>query len=298
MTDKEQTKTTLGTGTEADAQEMNSPIPGGAHAEVKKPPFDGAHAEPKTELQMALTDARRSALDKYREMVLGDTGLWALIKYEVIMAVCNAAPGAPGYLLRKILYPKLFAKVGRGTVFGRNMTIRHPSKISIGENSIIDDLVVLDAKGKGNKGITIGDNVIIARNTVVSCKGGDIDIGDNSNISLNCMIHSEKSVTIGKNNLWAAYCYIIGGGNHEFDRVDIPIVQQGSRVTGIVMDEDIWLGADVRILDGCHLGKGVVVGAGSLVTKDIPDYHLAAGMPARVIRDRRNKPEKKSSEKE
>jgi len=228
-----------------------------------------------------------SALKKYQMMVLGRTGLWALITYECVMLLCNGMPGALGYFLRKILYPRILGHVGRGTVFGRNMTIRHPHKIRIGANCILDDLVVLDAKGDSNTGITIGDEVIIARNTVVSCKGGDIEIGDGSNISLNCMIHSEKHVSIGRHNLWAAYCYVIGGGNHSFERTDIPIVQQPSHVQGIQMDDDIWLGANVRILDGCHIGRGVVIGAGALVTRDVPEYKLAAGMPARVIRDRR-----------
>ncbi|MCD4653241.1 acyltransferase [bacterium] len=246
------------------------------------------HEEAKTELQATLTSKKTSALQKYQMMVIGHTGFWTLFKYELIMFMCNSLPGAPGYILRKILYPKILGKVGRGTVFGRNMTIRHPHKIRLGSDCIFDDLVVLDAKGDNNTGITIGDQVIIARNTVVSCKGGDIEIGDFSNISLNCMIHSEKSVKIGKNNLWAAYCYVIGGGNHTFKRTDIPIMQQPSYVNGIVMDDDIWLGADVRILDGSHIGTGVVIGAGALVNRDIPEYKLAAGMPARVIRDRRN----------
>jgi len=244
------------------------------------------HEEAKTELQSKLTSKKTSALKKYQMMVIGHTGLWRLFKYELIMFLCNSLPGAPGYFMRKILFPKILGKVGRGTVFGRNMTIRHPHKIRIGSNCILDDLVVLDAKGEDNTGITIGDGVIIARNTVVSCKGGDIEIGDFSNISLNCMIHSEKSVKIGKHNLWAAYCYIIGGGNHTFKLADVPIMQQPSYVNGIVMDDDIWLGADVRILDGCHIGTGVVIGAGALVNRDIPANKLAAGMPVRIIRDR------------
>lgn len=245
------------------------------------------HAEAKTELQSTLTSTRMSALKKYQLMVLGHFGLWALIKYECIMFLCNGMPGSLGYFLRKLLYPRVLGRVGKGTVFGRNMTLRHPHKIRIGAHCVFDDMVVLDAKGADNTGITIGDDVIIARNTVISCKGGDIEIGDCSNISLNCMIHSEKRVVIGKHNLWAAYCYVIGGGNHSFDRTDIPIMQQPSHVEGIRMDDDIWLGADVRILDGCHIGRGVVIGAGALVNKDIPEYKLATGIPVRVLRDRR-----------
>ncbi len=240
----------------------------------------------KTELQMKLTDQRRSALQKYQDMVIGQPGIWKLLKYEIIMIMCNGLTGALGFAMRKILYPCLFAEVGRGTVFGRNMTIRHAHKIRIGDRCIFDDMTVLDAKGDTNQGITIGNDVVIARNTVVSCKGGDIEIGDNSNISLNCMIHSESSVRIGARNLWAAFCYIIGGGRHSFDRTDMPIIQQGSVSDGVVMDDDIWLGADVKIMDGCHIGRGVILGTGSVVNKDIPAFSVAAGAPARVIRKR------------
>jgi len=242
--------------------------------------------EAKTELQSKLTSGKQSGLKKYQIMVIGKPGLFRLMKYEFIMFLCNSCPGALGYILRKIFYPRLFAKVGRGTVFGRNMTIRHPHKIRIGDRCVIDDLVVLDAKGESNQGITLGNDVILARNTVVSCKGGDIEIGDNSNISLNCMIHSEKLVKIGPKNLWAAYCYIIGGGKHDFNRTDMPIIQQGSVTDGIVMEEDIWLGADVKVLDGCHIGKGVVIGAGSVVNKDLPDMSIAAGTPAKILKER------------
>ncbi len=242
--------------------------------------------EAKTELQSQLTNQKVSALTKYKMLVLGRKGFWGLIKYEFIMMLANGCPGALGFVLRKMLYPRLFASVGRGTVFGRHMTIRHPHKIRIGERCVFDDFTVLDAKGDTNRGIEIGNDVIIARNTVISCKNGDIRIGDNSNISLNCMIHSEKEVTIGPRNLWAAYCYIIGGGRHDFDRTDVPIIQQGSKVDGIEMNEDIWLGARVTILDGCKIGKGAIIGANSLVNKDIEEWKIAVGTPARCVRDR------------
>jgi len=242
--------------------------------------------EAKTELQMELTSQRVSALKKYQMMVIGQRGLFKLLKFEIIMLLCNSCPGALGFFLRKFLYPGLFKSVGRGTVFGRNLTLRHPHKIKIGDRCIIDDLVVLDAKGQSNRGISLGDDVIIARNTVISCKDGDIDIGDNSNISLNCMIHSEKYVKIGARNLWAAYCYVIGGGRHDFERTDLPIIQQGSHVDGIVMEEDIWLGAGVKILDGCQIGKGAIIGAGSIVNKDIGALKIAAGVPVKIIKDR------------
>ena len=93
--------------------------------------------EAKTDLQMQLTDKKQSALKKYQMMTIGKKGLWRLMKYEIIITCFSWVPGAMGFLLRKIFYPKLFARVGRGSVFGRNITIRHPHKIRIVERCII-----------------------------------------------------------------------------------------------------------------------------------------------------------------
>jgi acetyltransferase-like isoleucine patch superfamily enzyme len=242
---------------------------------------------PQTELQSSLTDARQSAYRKYQNLVIGRPGLWNLIKYELITGLFGGLSGALGFALRKVFYPRLFGSCGPGVVFGRQLTIRHPHKIRLGENCVIDDLCVLDAKGEANDGIRIGNNVILARNTVVSCKGGNITIGDNSNISLNCMIHSESNVEIGRNNLWAAYCYIIGGGQHDFERTDIPVIQQGSTAKGIVLEDNIWLGAGVKVMDGVRIGHDAIIGIASVVHRDLPPMCVALGMPARVAHMRK-----------
>jgi acetyltransferase-like isoleucine patch superfamily enzyme len=240
-----------------------------------------------TELQAALTGGKQSAFRKYQQMVIGRPGLLRLLKYELITGLFGGIPGALGFVLRKIFYPRLFGSCGRGVVFGRHLTIRHPHKIHIGDRCIIDDLCVLDAKGEGNQGIRIGDNVVLARNTVLSCKGGDIVIGRNSNISHSCMVHSETRVVIGENNLYAAFCYLIGGGEHDFSRTDVPVIQQGSRAKGIVMEDNIWLGAGVKIQDGVTVGHDAVIGTAAVVTKDIPPFTVAVGIPARVVRERK-----------
>ena len=241
---------------------------------------------PQTEFQKTLLDTKESALKKYMKLVIGKKSFWALLNYEIIVTLFSWVPGALGYFLRKIFYPKLFKKCGKGVVFGKGLTIRHPSKIEIGDNVVIDDFCVLDAKGDNNEGIKIGNNVILARNTVVSCKGGNILIDDNTNISYNCIIHSESNVKLGKNILIAAYCYIIGGGMHSFERTDIPIIQQGSISKGITIEDNCWLGADVKILDGVTLGRDSVVGAGSVVNKNIPPFSVCAGIPAKVVKNR------------
>src|SRR6185503_9440510 len=133
-------------------------------------------------------------------------------------------------------------------------------------------------------GITLGANVVLGRNTVLSCKGGSIVIGDNTNISVNCTVISETSVRIGANVLFAAYCYVIAGGNHGTDRTDIAIIQQDSvSKGGVVIEDNAWLGADVKVLDGVNIGRDSVAGAGSVVVRNIPAFTVATGMPAKVM---------------
>ncbi|MDQ7052802.1 MAG: hypothetical protein Q9P14_07905 [candidate division KSB1 bacterium] len=118
------------------------------------------------EIQKELFSEKTSKLSKYMELIIGRKGLWNLIKYELIITFCSAIPGALGLLLRSKLYPKLLGRVGRNVTFGTNVVLRHPHKIFIGDNVVIDDNVVLDAKGKDNRGLVIGNGVFVGRNTI------------------------------------------------------------------------------------------------------------------------------------
>ncbi|MGD1805632.1 DapH/DapD/GlmU-related protein [Dapis sp. BLCC M126] len=240
----------------------------------------------KTELQAKLTDEKQTALQKYQDITIGSYSISKLIKYELLVTLIGALPGAIGLVLRKKFYKSLFAKVGRNVIFGKSITIRHPDKIYIGDNVIIDDYAVLDGKGADNNRIIIGDNVMIGRSSVISCKNGNITIGENSNIAMNCFIQSAKEVNIGKNVLFAAYSYVIGGGDHETERTDIPIIAQGQIVKGITIEDNCWIGASVKVLDGVKIGRDSIIGAGAVVTKDIPDYAIAVGVPAKVVKTR------------
>ncbi len=241
-----------------------------------------------TEMQQKLTDEKRSGLAKYQDMFVGKKGFLALLKYELITSWFGPCAGAFGLVTRKVLFRRLLGRCGRGVVFGRNVVLRHPHKIAIGDNVIIDDNCVLDAKGEDNEGIHIGDNVILSRNTALVSKNGSIYLGDNTNLGANCLIQSESSVRIGSNILFASYCYIVGGGNHAFSRTDIPIIQQPPiSKGGIVIEDNCWLGARVTVLDGVTIGRDTVVGAGAMVLKDLPEFTIAVGVPAKVIKNRK-----------
>src|SRR6188474_2803495 len=156
-----------------------------------------------------------SSRAKYAALVVGRPGLGALLKYELVVMIAQARPGAFGLVARKALYPLLLGSCGRNVVFGQNVVLRHPHKIHIGSNVVVDDNCLIDAKGETNRGIRIGDGVFVGRNTIFSCKDGDIEIADGANIGFNCELFSASRVSVGAGVLMAAYSYLIGG-DHDF----------------------------------------------------------------------------------
>ena len=184
------------------------------------------------------------------------------------MLIAQARPGALGLLLRKVLYPRLLGSCGRNVVFGQNVVLRHPRKIHIGSNVVIDDNCLIDAKGESNRGIRIGDGVFIGRNTILSCKNGNIDIADKVNIGFNCEVFSASDVRVGQSVLMAAYTYVIGGG-HDFSDPSKTVLEQGRRSLGVTIGEGAWMGAGAKILDGVSIGAHAVIGAGAVVRDSI-----------------------------
>ena len=232
--------------------------------------------------QDELFDTRRSARRKYADLIVGRPGLGALLKHEAVVLLSQQVPGALGLFLRKHLYPWLLGACGPNVVFGQNVVLRHPLKIRIGRDVVIDDNCLIDAKGSHNTGVTIADGVFIGRNTILSCKDGDIAIGSGANIGFNCEVFSASRVVMGANVLCAAYCYLIGGG-HEFADVDRPISEQGRQSKGITVGDGAWLGAGAKILDGVEVGAHAIVGAGAVVSIPVPPYAVVSGRPARIV---------------
>ncbi len=241
-------------------------------------------------IHQEVTSQKKSNFSKYRELYLGGMGLGRSILFELIMLFFSNTPGALGLALRKIFYPLVFKKVGRNVIFGKGITIRHPAKIEIGDSVVVEDNCVLDAKGEENRGIAIKNGVILSRNVVLSCKDGDITIGNNTVVGINSLIHALKgsNVTLGDDVLVSAYVYLIGGGNYNYSRPDVPIREQGlvSR-GGINIGSNVWLGASANITDGVDIAPGNIIGACSLVNKSIgkKDY-ISFGIPAKLKKSR------------
>jgi len=237
-------------------------------------------------IQKELFAKDKSKIAKYINLFIGKKGFLNLLKYEIITILFQDMPGALGIFFRNLFFPRLFKKVGKGVNFGKSITLRHPYKISVGDNVVIDDYCVLDAKGLDNNGICIKENIFIGRGSILSCKNGDIALEKNVVIGFNSEIFSGSKVFIGENTLISAYVYIIGGG-HDYSRVDIPILEQEKPSHGIKIERNCWIGAGAKVFDNVTIGEDTIIGAGAVVSKSIPAFSIAAGIPARVAKSRK-----------
>jgi len=227
----------------------------------------------------------QSARERYSALVVGRPGWGALLHYEAVQMLGQNVPGAFGLAMRKTLFPTLLGACGRNVIFGQNVVLRHPHKIRIGDNVAIDDNCLIDAKGESNAGITIGSGAFVGRNSILSCKNGDITIEQGANIGFNCEIFSASRVSIGRDTLLAAYCYVIGG-DHDFTDPAAAVLAQGRRSAGVTIGAGAWLGAGAKILDGVTIGDRAVIGAGAVVREAVADGAIAVGVPARVVGQR------------
>lgn len=247
-------------------------------------------AVPKQPLAEQLHDSNTSLLRRYCLKTLGNTSLLRLLAYEAATLLFANTPGSVGYLLRKLFFGTLFAQSGKGLILGKGITLRHPGKMRFGRRVAIDDYVMLDASGAGEEGLCIGDDVIISRNCVIQGKTGPVHIGNRADIGCNVVLSSVSGLRIGEAVLIAGNCYL-GGGRYYLNRFDQPVMDQGGFTRGpLNIGDGSWLGAGVIVLDGVTIGKGCVVGAGSVVTRDLPDFSIAVGLPAKVVQVREEVP--------
>lgn len=192
-------------------------------------------------------------------------------------------------VLRGILHRYQFSHFEGMLFAGKNITLLHKKSISVGRSVIIEDFVFMDALSQN--GIVLGNNVTIAKFTSIQCTGvihelgTGVTIGNNSAVGAYSFLGGQGGITIGNNVIMGPKVNIFSE-NHGFDDLSLPIRLQPTTRKGVVIDDNCWIGANSTILDGVHIGQGCVIAASSVVTKDLPVNSIAAGIPARVIRQR------------
>lgn len=166
-----------------------------------------------------------------------------------------------------------------------------PDRVELGEGVLLQPGAQLLCTGmppylQGSGRIVIGKESIVRENAFLQTYGGSIVIGADCTINPFCVLQGNGGITIGDSVLIAAHVQIFSA-NHVFDKPDARIRTQGERAAAVTIGNDVWLGAGAIILAGVTIGDGAVVAAGSVVNADVPPFTVAAGVPARVVKQRR-----------
>jgi acetyltransferase-like isoleucine patch superfamily enzyme len=160
------------------------------------------------------------------------------------------------------------------------------ANIDICPSKLIEKGAVIKIVGGGS--IKIGRQFRMRAPAQILSYKGEIRIGDNCSLNQFSVVLGLGGLKIGNGVRIGPHTAIIPS-NHNFDRTDVPIFKQGETMNGIVIEDDVWIGANCTICDGVVIGEGAVIGAGSVVTRSIPTYCVAFGSPARVHRSRLEK---------
>ncbi len=169
-----------------------------------------------------------------------------------------------------------------------NVNLRNAALIRFGKGVTLERGVIID--GLSSEGIQFGENVAIGAYSIVRASspanvGAGVRMGNNSSVDAYSFIGASGLVEIGTNVIMGQHVSF-HAESHNYERTDISIKQQGTRRQGIVIEDDCWVGSNVVFLDGSHVGRGCVIGAGSVVRGEISPYSVAAGVPARVLKSR------------
>jgi maltose O-acetyltransferase len=119
--------------------------------------------------------------------------------------------------------------------------------------------------------------------------GYNIEIGDNSGIGVNAELNTKGGIFIG-NNVMMGPDVVIITQNHVHNDLTKPMLEQGFKLAPVIIEDDVWIGIRVIILAGVRIGRSSIIGAGAVVTKDIPPFSIAGGNPAKVIKKREGQP--------
>lgn len=241
-------------------------------------------------------------------MNISPTSPWSSFKTKITTTLLGWIPLLPGWGIRYLLYPLIFKKMGRSVKIYPGVKLTDGGLIEIDNGVVLSRGVDLNIEPTGK--VKIGSKVFLKKYVHITCEGtgGKIELRELSCLDrgVDLKTHNRGQIEIGKGTYVGPYTCIAGYGkieigkdcliashssiyahNHAFDDLTTTIKDQGFTVEGIVIEDNCWLGSGVRVVDGVKIGRGSVIGAGAVVTKDIPPYSVAVGVPAKVISTRK-----------
>jgi acetyltransferase-like isoleucine patch superfamily enzyme len=211
---------------------------------------------------------------------------WRYALEQSLQVLAGWVPTLIGIGLRGVLY-RLMLQMNGWAAIERGVRLRFASRIRLGHGAYIDEGVYIHACPEG---VSIGERTLVMHGAVLhvynfrTLPHAGIRIGRDALISEYTVIRGQGGVHIGDRVYTSPMTQIVAV-NHEFDDPDRPFIEQGITAEGIVIEDDVWIGASAVITDGVRIGRGAVVAAGAVVTADVPPHTIVAGVPARVVRE-------------
>jgi acetyltransferase-like isoleucine patch superfamily enzyme len=194
------------------------------------------------------------------------------------------------FYLRGMIQRLYFKRSSGWVLVGKGASIRYARHLSVGRDFIVEDYAEVNCMTY--RGIIAGDRVTIGKHAIIrptniygSAIGEGLKIGNNSSIGPYSYIGCSGFIEIGDNVMMSPRVSIYAE-NHLFDNPDLSIKEQGVKREFVKIEDDCWIAANTVILAGVTIGRGSVIAAGSVVTKDVPPYSIVGGVPAKVIKSR------------
>lgn len=225
-----------------------------------------------------------NGLRLYLSRQAGSIGLYLV--EQLVLVLFGWIPTVVGIGMRALVY-RLIMRLDRIAAIENGVRIRFANQIHLGRKVYLDQGVYLHACPQG---IAIGDNSLIMHGAVLhvynfrNLPHAFIRIGRDSLIGELNVLRGQGGITIG-DRVYTAPLVQILAVNHVFDDPSQPMVNQGITAEGIVIEDDVWIGAGAIVSDGVKIGRGAVIAAGAVVTADVPAHTLVGGVPARILRE-------------
>ncbi len=217
----------------------------------------------------------------YVQRTTGERSIPRFVWQGTITTLLTNFPTVLGAVLRGIIYRGLLGGVGSSCFIERNVRFSVPQRVFLGNRVLVGESSYFDVQFLEGE-IRVEDDVRIGRYCFLRAGPGNICMEEDVQIGTFSALTGSGGLRIGKNTLVARNVLLMSG-QHIYKDPTVPIRFQGSELAKREIGEDVWLGANVVVLPGVTIGNGAVVGAGAVVTKDIPSYSLAVGVPAKVI---------------
>ncbi len=227
----------------------------------------------------------RRNMQRYRVRISGAPSWGRFLWQGAVLTLLGGVPTVLGSVLRARAYRTVVGRVGSGCFIEKDVHWQVPRRVFLGNRVMVGAGCFVDANSLEGR-IELADDVWLSRGCyLVTGPGMEIALGPQTYVGHRCLFYGHGGIRVGRDVLMANDVQLICG-NHTFTRRDLPIRAQPTQERPIVIEDDVWLGASSIVLGGVTIGRGSVVGAGAVVTRSLPPYSVARGVPAQVVGSR------------